>query len=304
MRHVGIARSLQPTTRRAALAGLGHLVGALALAARTFQSSRSDQTGVTAGESRAIDGVALRWCPAGRFTMGSPAAEAGRRADEAQVEVTLTRGFWMAETEVTQAQWQRLHGAPTERPLSERFGLGAAVPIYWVSHGAAEAFCEALTARALASGAIAAPWVFRLPTEAQWEYACRAGTTGPTSFGDDLTLRQANFLGERLDGTVETPAVGKAVPVRSHPANAWGIHEMHGNVFEWCRDWYHARLPGGADPDVQVRGEPNRDGSYSRVRRGGAWNDGARFCRSAVRFRYEPHRSSDHIGFRVALVRA
>jgi sulfatase modifying factor 1 len=260
--------------------------------------------GARAGDARLIEGVALRWCPAGRFTMGSPPGEPGRRDDEAQVEVTLSHGFWIAETETTQGQWRRIHGAPTDRPLADGFGLGDDVPVYWVSYDGAEAFCRALTERALASRAIDGAWAFRLPTEAQWEYACRAATTGATAFGDDLTLRQANFTGERLDGTVEGPAPRKAVAARSHPPNAWGIHDMHGNVFEWCRDWYHARLPGGVDPDVQVRGVPNRDGSYSRVRRGGAWNDPARFCRSASRLRYEPHRSSDHIGFRAVLARA
>lgn len=81
------------------------------------------------------------------------------------------------------------------------------------------------------------------------------------------------------------------------------LPDMHGNEFEWCRDWYHAQLPGGTDPDLtQVPGDPNRDGTYSRVRRGGAWMDGPAFCRSALRLRYEPLRNSDHIGFRVVLV--
>jgi formylglycine-generating enzyme required for sulfatase activity len=88
--------------------------------------------------------------------------------------------------------------------------------------------------------------------------------------------------------------------VGSYTANLWGLHDMHGNVWEWCRDYYHGRLPGGTDPDLSdVVGDRNRDGSYSRVRRGGAWIEGERFCRSACRLRYEPHRGSDHIGFRV-----
>jgi formylglycine-generating enzyme required for sulfatase activity len=91
--------------------------------------------------------------------------------------------------------------------------------------------------------------------------------------------------------------------VGSYPANPWGIHDMHGNVWEWCRDWYHAQLPGGTDPDMSgVKGVPNRDGTYSRVRRGGAWIEPEWACRSACRLRYEPHRRSDHIGFRVFVV--
>ena len=96
---------------------------------------------------------------------------------------------------------------------------------------------------------------------------------------------------------------GSAHRIGSYPANAWGIHDMHGNVWEWCRDWYHARLPGGVDPDLSGdAGVANRDGSYSRVRRGGAWIEPAWACRSACRLRYEPPRRSDHIGFRVFVV--
>ncbi len=91
--------------------------------------------------------------------------------------------------------------------------------------------------------------------------------------------------------------------VGGYRANPWGICDMHGNIFEWCRDWYHAQLPGGVDPDLYTRqGERNRDGTYSRCRRGGAWNDEAWACRSALRLRYEPERRSDHIGFRVVAV--
>ena len=95
-----------------------------------------------------------------------------------------------------------------------------------------------------------------------------------------------------------------ACEVGQYPANAWGLHDMYGNEFEWCRDWYHVRLPGGVDPDLYAtQGAPNGDGSYSRVRRGGAWTDDAGFCRSALRLRYEPARRADHIGFRVVAVR-
>jgi formylglycine-generating enzyme required for sulfatase activity len=124
-----------------------------------------------------------------------------------------------------------------------------------------------------------------------------------TSFGDALGRHQANFGGVPLNGGRDEPALRRATPVGTYPPNPWGICDMHGNVFEWCRDWYHARLPGGADPDLHsVRGTVNRDGTFSRVRRGGAWNDDGVFCRSALRLRYEPERRSDHIGFRVVAV--
>ena len=285
------------TLRRIALASAGALIEPGLATAQRWSFD-----GAVAGEPRVIDDVRLRWCPPGRFTMGSPPTETWRRPDEAQVDVTLSRGFWMAAFETTQGQWQRIAGAFPDKPPSAAFGLGEAVPMYWVDYAQAEGFCRALTERARRASAITANAEFRLPTEAQWEYACRAGTTTATAFGDRVRRGDANYrIDPRLDGD-GPPSAGRATPAGSFRANGWGIHDMYGNVFEWCRDWYHAALPGGVDPDVQVKGEPNRDGSYSRVRRGGAWNDDATWCRSAMRLRYEPERDSDHIGFRVVLV--
>lgn len=233
--------------------------------------------------------------------MGSPASELQRRPDEDQVEVTLTRGFWIGQTEVTQAQWQRIAGA---FPREMEHGSGGDFPVYWVNYEDTGRFCRRLTERGWAAGELDKDWEFRLPTEAQWEYACRAGTKTATAFGDSLSRAQANFNGEPYNGGAGGPAAGLATKAGSYPPNAWGIQDMHGNVFEWCRDWYHSRLPGGEDPDLSGRkGATNRDGTYSRVRRGGAWNDPGSFCRSACRLRYEPERRSDHIGFRVAAVR-
>ena len=167
------------------------------------------------------------------------------------------------------------------------------MPLYWVNYPEAEGFCARVTEAAKRAGSAPEGWAFRLPTEAQWEYACRAGTTTATAFGARLDPKLANF-GKN---------VGRSVPAGTYRANAWNIHDMHGNVWEWCRDWYHAQLPGGVDPDLSsVRGVPNRDGTYSRVRRGGAWIEEAWACRSGVRLRYESDRVSDHIGFRVVLV--
>ena len=243
------------------------------------------------------------WCPLGEFTMGSPPGESARRGDEAQVRVTLTRGFWMAKFETTQGEWTRVMGALPARGPSVEFGLGDRFPVYWVSYLDADAFCSSLTSRAIRSGSLPDTWEFRLPTEAQWEYACRAGTTTATAFGDDLGHDQANFSGDPLNGGRRLTAARRATPVGAYPANRWGLHDMHGNIFEWCRDWYHTQLPGGVDPDLSgAKGVQNRDGSWSRVRRGGAWNDDGRFLRSACRLRYEPERSSDHIGFRCVVV--
>jgi formylglycine-generating enzyme required for sulfatase activity len=254
--------------------------------------------GVRPGEERVIEGVDVCWCPPGRFLMGSPSTELDRRSDESQVEVTLTKGFWTAKHEVTQKQWIELIGSfPGQRP-SAQFGEGDDVPVYWVTFDDAEMFCAAVTHKAHRSNALPTGWEFRLPTEAQWEYACRATTVTAFSVGGSLAKHQANF-GE---GPPErgAPAPGRARPVGSYPANAWGLQDMHGNVWEWCRDWYHAQLPGGTDADLyEPKGVTNRDGTTSRVRRGGAWIESAPFCRSACRLRFEPHRRSDHIGFRV-----
>src|SRR2546430_358469 len=224
--------------------------------------------GSKAGDEREVAGVKLCWCPAGRFIMGSPPDEPERRPGEDQVEVTLTKGFWMGKYEVTQSQWKKVVG---EFPGELTAGAGDNFPVYSINFAEAEGFCRKLTEQARASGDLLKGWEFRLPTEAQWEYACRAGTTTATAFGDKLSSKQANFQGKPYNGAEEGPSLKRAAPVGSYPANAWGLHDMHGNVFEWCRDWSHYRLPGGENPDLSlVKGAPNRDGTFSRVRRGGA----------------------------------
>jgi formylglycine-generating enzyme required for sulfatase activity len=262
-----------------------------------------DFAGSKAGEERAIAGVRLCWCPPGKFTMGSPPEEPERRPGEAQVEVTLTRGFWAGKYEVTQGEWRKVVGA---FPGKLTAGEGDDFPVYDVNFAAAEGFCLRLTERARRSGELPSDWEFRLPTEAQWEYACRAGTTAATSFGDRLGSTQANFQGTPYNGAEAGPSLKRTARVGSYPANPWGLHDMHGNVFEWCRDWYHSRLPGGTDPDLHAARASalhGRDGGVSRVRRGGCYADDGWPCRSACRLRFEPERSHDHIGFRVVAVR-
>jgi formylglycine-generating enzyme required for sulfatase activity len=255
--------------------------------------------GARAGEPRTIAGLALCWCPPGKFLMGSPLDEPGRRADETQVEVTLTHGFWLGKFEVTQREWKRFRPLARETDVA---GRGDNFPVYWVSYLDAQEFCRWLTHQARAAGELPAGWEFNLPTEAQWEYACRAGTTTAFAFGATLTPRDAN-IGRPFRGEPPGFPKGSAEPVGRYPANAWGLHDMHGNEFEWCRDWFHRPITGGIDPDLSERpSTPNRDGTVSRVRRGGAWMDGPEFCRSAVRLPFEPERSSNHIGFRVALI--
>jgi formylglycine-generating enzyme required for sulfatase activity len=279
---------------------------ATAAAASRSTSAQESFFGRRAGEERDIDGVNVCWCPAGRFIMGSPPSEPERRPGEEQVEVTLTRGFWMAKYETTQGLWKRVVGQlPGE--LTRQLPAGDDLPVGNVNFAEAEAFCHRLTERCRTSGVLPRPWEFRLPTEAQWEYACRAGTTTATAFGDTLSRKQANFKGKPYNGAEEGPSLNRAAKVGSYPANRWGLHDMHGNTFEWCRDWYHLRLPGGTDPELYAaRSSATRSehGDISRVRRGGCWADDGWPCRSAFRVRFEPERRYDHIGFRVVAVHA
>jgi sulfatase modifying factor 1 len=258
-------------------------------------------TGSKAGDEREVHGIKLCWCPLGKFTMGSPPDEPERRPGEDQVEVTLSKGFWTGKYEVTQGQWKRVVG---EFPGKLTAGAGDDFPVYTVNFAEAEEFCRKLTEEAHAAGDLPKEWEFRLPTEAQWEYACRAGTTTATSFGDKLSSKQANFQGKPYNGAEEGPSLKRTAKVGSYLANPWGLHDMHGNICQWCRDWYHAKLPGGDDPDLSsLKGTINRDGTFSRVRRGGCWADDGWACRSACRHLFEPERRADHIGFRVVAVR-
>jgi formylglycine-generating enzyme required for sulfatase activity len=267
-------------------------------------AQEKDFRGRKAGDERAIDGVRVCWCPPGRFVMGSPRNEPERRPGEDQVEVTLTRGFWMAKYETTQGLWTRVAGS-LPGPLTAELSAGDDLPVGNVNFAEAEAFCQKLTDRSRQSGVLPRDWEFRLPTEAQWEYACRAGTTTATAFGDKLSSRQANFKGKPYNGGEPGPSLGRAAKVGSYPSNAWGLHDMHGNTFEWCRDWYHSRLPGGVDPDLYAAKDTatrSEYGDLSRSRRGGCWADDGWPCRSAFRLRFEPERRYDHIGFRVVTV--
>jgi sulfatase modifying factor 1 len=262
------------------------------------------QIGRVAGEAREFAGIAFCWCPPGRYTMGSPKTEPERRPGEDQVEVTLGKGFWMAKFETTQGQWKRVMGA-LPGPLTAELPEGDGYPVGNVNFFEAEAFCRVLTELAHRTGELPAGWEFRLPTEAQWEYACRAGTTTATAFGDALSSTQANFRGKPYNGAAPGPSLGMAAKVGNYPANAWGLHDMHGNIYEWCRDWYHAKMPGGTDPDMYLAKESatkSEHGDISRARRGGCWADEGWPCRAAFRLRFEPERRYDHIGFRVVAI--
>ncbi len=295
--------------------------------------------------------LTMKWCPAGTFTMGSPTTEEGRFDGERQHQVTLTKGFWMGETEVTQGQWKKLMDGETVVDLARRgvrddtvyniFGkqqtlrefwgmsrdgdpmdlcgdLKDNVPVYHVSWNEATEFCRRLTQRERAKGLIPDGYEYRLPTEAEWEYACRAGTTAALPNGRDIRILGANnapalddiswyagnssvgFDGRGWDtsGWPEKQYPGGracARDVKGKQANRWGLYDMIGNVWEWCNDWY-GDYPYGSVSDPTG----SATGAY-RVDRGGGWNFNARICRCARRGGDSPGFRSYDLGFRVAL---
>jgi formylglycine-generating enzyme required for sulfatase activity len=218
------------------------------------------------------------YIPAGTFTMGSPESESGRSSHEKQVEVTLTNSFWLAQTEITQGQWQAVMGSsPTN------FHGNDQLPVENVSWNEATAFIAKLNA----SNILPDGWRFTLPTEAQWEYACRAGNTGPY-YGSDL-----NEIGWH-DGN----SGRKSHEVGGKKANAWGLYDMHGNVWEWCLDTCDnaAKHEGGTNPVGSL-------GSF-RAYRGGSWFNSAIHCRAAIRYFSGPNYCNDIIGLRLAIIPA
>jgi sulfatase modifying factor 1 len=233
------------------------------------------------GESFSIPDINLDmlWCKPGTFQMGSPEDEKNRKENETQHEVTLTQGFYLGKYEVTQEQWGKVMGTTPSRLK------GPSLPVESVSWNDAMKLCEKLTQMEKVAGRLPEGWVYSLPTEAQWEYACRAGTTTAYFFGDSITPKQAN------NGNI-----GKTTPVGTYPANAWGFHDMHGNVWEWCSDWYGDYPSGSAIDPVGPS-----DGS-KRVSRGGSWFHNGRFMRSANRGRLTPvTRFNLDLGFRLSL---
>jgi len=232
-------------------------------------------------------GIKLMRIPKGKFLMGSPETEKERRENETQHEVTISQNFYMGATEVTQAQWKKVMG---NNPSNFK---GDELPVETVSWENAVEFCNRLSEmpEEKKTGR-----KYRLPTEAEWEYACRAGTTTPFHFGSQLNGRQANCNGTVPYGTdTKGPDLEKTAPVGTYPANAWGLYDMHGNVWEWCSDWY-GEYPAGSltNPSGPATGS-------FRVFRGGSWRYDAVDCRSADRNWYAPSGRIFDLGFRVAL---
>ena len=232
------------------------------------------------------------WINSGTFMMGSPVDEINRELDEGpQVQVTIRSGFWMNKYETTQEEYLSLMG---NNPSS--FTGQLKYPVETVTWHDATNYCGKLTMRERAAGCLPEGYAYRLPTEAEWEYACRAGTTTATAFGNCLSSTQANFDGGYPYGGAETgPYIGTTAQVGSYASNAWGLFDMHGNVFEWCLDWYGAYPIGSAvDPRGAISGT-------RKVIRGGSWFQEGSYSRSAYRDYFLPDSWSINIGFRPVL---
>lgn len=288
---------------------LKELEGDEASSPTTSRAEDDDRFTVDLDDNVSMDFVVI---PAGTFMMGSPSSESGRYSHENQVSVNLS-SFGLGQKEVTQAQWKAVMGNNPSRFKGDN------LPVEAVSWEDAMEFCRKLTELMHKKG-LSEELRFTLPTEAQWEYACRAGTTTRFSFGnsDKELYRYGNFYdrsgdtkydaayreknGWKIppdtsqdDGFVETAPVGSLRP------NAWGLYDMHGNVWEWCLDYYNPSLAGGENPCRMTPGS----GEYGsrRVYRGGGWGSSVQNCRSAIRYYDSPDDRGHDLGFRVALVR-
>ncbi len=238
---------------------------------------------------------AFRWIPAGSFIMGSSRREQKEAianlkkytgADdgfdvilgEVQHKVNITRGFWMLETPITQEMWKAVMGVNPSL-LKSVFGMAKKCPVERVSFEACRNFAEKLNGLGLAPKG----FNFSLPAEAEWEYACRAGTTTPYSFGNALNGDNANCDGRSPFGTdKQGPRPDRTTKVGKYPPNAWGLYDMHGNVNEWTLDFY------GDYPDGEVTDPLGPEDGVGHVARGGCWGYAAVGCRAAARFMCDP----------------
>lgn len=253
--------------------------------------------GIEAGATRTFANMEFVWIPPGEFMMGGDQRPedvvqlgggevAMYKCEHPQRRVTLSCGFWLGKYEVTQAQWEEVMG----KNPSHFMGDGR-LPVEQVSWYDCQKFIAILNSMVMGGG-------FRLPTEAEWEYACRAGTTTPFYFGEILSTDHANYdcnssYGNGPKGVYRK----KTMSVGSFPANAWGLHDMHGNVWEWCEDYWHYCY---ADAPVSSSAWDSPQGFY-RVIRGGSWLSHPRFCRSAYRCRFTPRFLYYDLGLRLAL---
>jgi formylglycine-generating enzyme required for sulfatase activity len=270
--------------------------------AKSHQRAWAEYLGTPVEVTNSI-GMKLVLIPPGEFLMGSPESERDRGSDEQQHRVRITKPFFLGVHEVTQAEYQRVMGTNPSvfsRGGSMRDKLGdtdtSQFPVEDVTWDDAVSFCSKLSQLPAEQ---TARRVYRLPSEAEWECACRSGTTTPFHFGGQLNGTQANCNGQVPYGTQTSgPRLERTAAVGSYSPNAFGLYDMHGNVWEWCHDWYEAKYYTNSPTD-----DPQGPTQYSfRVIRGGGWNRGAGNCRSAFRYGYQPANRSVSLGFRAALV--
>jgi formylglycine-generating enzyme required for sulfatase activity len=237
--------------------------------------------------------------PAGEFLMGGdePSEQVARECNNLRVNsesfqkerpqhlVKITKPFYMGVYVVTNAQYEAVMG------VNPSFFKGESNPVEWVSWNDAVEFCKKLSAKT--------GQMVRLPTEAEWEYACRAGTTTPFNTGETISTEQANYSGNFTYGSGRKGENRKkTVPVGSFAPNAWGLYDMHGNVMEWCQDWFDA----GYYKNSPTYDPPGPEKSESRVLRGGCWGIFPAACRSAARTRNTPEAREAFVGFRIVCV--
>lgn len=237
-------------------------------------------------------GMKLILIPPGEFMMGSPVSEANRSSDETPHRVRINKPYYLGVWEVTHGEYERVMGTKPSRFKTVSRQDTNRFPVEQVSWEDAVEFCRKLSALLpeQSSGR-----VYRLPTEAEWEYACRAGTTTPFHFGSELNGGEANCDGNHPYGTgTKGPYLARPTTVGSYGANSFGLCDMHGNVWEWCSDWYgDYAVTSVDDPQGPAVGS-------GRVVRGGSWHDSTGYCRAAARDRSTPGSRSDPLGFRVA----
>ena len=227
-------------------------------------------------------GMKFVWIKPGSFMMGSPKEEEERGDDETQHKVTLTKGFYMGVYTVTQEQWQEVMGNNPSHFKGEKN-----LPVEQVNWDDCQEFIKKLREKDKKQK-------YRLPSEAEWEYACRAGTTTPFHFGETISTDQANYIGTVIYGDGKKGVNRKkTTPVGSFAANAWGLHDMHGNVEQWCQDWYgNYPLKDVVDPTGPEKGKQH-------VLRGGSWFYVPEICRSASRDGIGPGIRGSSCGLRV-----
>ena len=246
--------------------------------------------------------LTMLWIPPGRFWMGSPEEEPQRRSAEGPQHLVQLQGFFLAQTPITQAQWREVADWKPNKgerawskklnPNPSRFN-GDQRPVERVSWEDAMEFCHRISQRTSRN--------YTLPSEAQWEYACRTGTTTPFHWGATISTKLANYDGTKVYGDSEKGIFREETThVGTFPANPWGLHDMHGNVWEWCADQWHDNYEGAPEDGRAWIDEGAKSNDLKlRLLRGGSWDYRPADCRSAGRGSIHPGHRDINIGFRV-----